>query len=210
MEQIRILIVDDHDMVRKGIKSWLEAEEDISVIDEANRGQSALDKVRMLKPDVLLLDLHLPDMHGLDVIRTLRDENNDIRILVMTGYEKQRAKAVLEAGANGFLNKEEQRERVIEAVRWASRREEGTWISPAIAGELIKSSAAIEVAGLTKTEIRVLALVEKQNSDIAEKLFLSEGTVKNHISMIYSKLGIKSRLEAAQWASKHGILETKR
>src|SRR5690348_11450385 len=150
MNPINVLIVDDHEMVRKGIKSWLEAEDDIAVIDEANHGQAAMDKVKLLKPDVLLLDLHLPDMHGLDVIRKLRYEKNSIPILVMTGYEKQRAKAVLEAGANGFLNKEEQREQVIEAVRWAARKEEGSWISPSIAGELMKTGTAIENAGLTK------------------------------------------------------------
>lgn len=208
MDPIRVLIVDDHEMVRKGIKSWLEAEDDIVVIDEANRGQDALDKVATQKPDVLLLDLHLPDMHGLDVIRKIRSEENDIPILVMTGYEKQRAKAVLEAGANGFLNKEEQRERVIEAVRWASRREEGSWISPSIAGELMKAGTAIEEAGLTKTEMRVLALIQKTNSEIAEKLFLSEGTVKNHVSNIYSKLSVSTRAEASTWARKNGILET--
>src|SRR5260221_6265913 len=113
MGNIRVLIADDHDMVRKGIRTWLETETDIEIIGEADKGEAALAKVRSLKPDVLLLDLHFPDMNGLDVIRKLRDEKNDTPILVMTGYEKQRAKSVLEAGANGFLNKLETRERSI-------------------------------------------------------------------------------------------------
>jgi two-component system response regulator DegU len=208
MNRIKVCIVDDHEMVRNGVKSWLETEEDIAVISEAANGADALHKVRLLKPDVLLLDLHLPDMHGLDIIRTLRNENNDVPILVMTGYEKQRAKAVLEAGANGFLNKEEHRERVLEAVRWASRREEGSWISPSIAGELLKTGTAIEQAQLTKTELKVLVLLQKTNPEIAAKLFRSEGTVKNHVSNIYSKLAVSTRAEATTWARKNGILET--
>jgi two-component system response regulator DegU len=155
-----------------------------------------------------MLDLHLPDMHGLDVIRKLRSEKNTTPILVMTGYEKQRAKAVLEAGANGFLIKEETRDRVIEAVRWAASGEDGSWLSPSVAGELMKAGTAIEQAGLTKTELKVLGLIQKSNSEIAEKLYLSEGTIKNHISNIYSKLNVSSRIEAANWARKNGILET--
>jgi two-component system response regulator DegU len=208
MTSIRVLIVDDHDMVRNGIRSWLEAEEDIEVIEDVASGSVALDRVEKLKPDVLMLDLHLPDMHGMDIIRKLRSEKNDIPILVMTGYEKQRAKAVLEAGANGFINKEEQRDRVIDAVRWAASHEDGNWISPSIAGELMQTDRAITRADLTKTELKVLSLIEKSNSVIAEKLFISEGTIKNHLSNLYSKLGVTNRLEAAAWARKFGLIET--
>ncbi len=208
MPTIRILIADDHEMVRQGIRSWLEKEPDFQVVAEARRGLEIELLLAQFEPDVLLLDLHFPDMHGLDIIRKLRKERNDIPILVMTGYERQRAKAVLEAGANGFLNKEEPRDRLVEAVRWAAKGEEGHWISPSIAGELLKTGAAIEQAGLTKTEIRVLSLIEKPNTVIAERLFLSEGTVKNHVSSIYSKLNISTRSEAANWARKNGILET--
>ena len=127
----------------------------------------------------------------------------------MTGYQKQRARAVLEAGANGFLIKEEKRERIVEAVRWAALREGGNWISPSTAAELLQTDSAIEKANLTKTELKVLGLIEKTNAEIAEKLFLSEGTIKNHVSNIYSKLGISPRIEAASWARKQGILETR-
>src|SRR5438270_13397544 len=107
MNSIRILIADDHEMVRKGIRSWLESEPEIEVLADIDRGKDIIPKMEILKPDVLMLDLHFPDIHGLDVIRSLRSKGNTTPILVMTGYEKQRAKAVLEAGANGFLNKEE-------------------------------------------------------------------------------------------------------
>ncbi|HEY3874308.1 MAG TPA: response regulator transcription factor [Candidatus Kapabacteria bacterium] len=206
---IRVLIADDHEMVRKGIKAWLDAEPDIEVVSEVNRGTDVLANIRSYTPDVLMLDLHLPDKHGLDVIRELRAIGDTTPILVMTGYQKQRARAVLEAGANGFLIKEEKRERIVEAVRWAALREDGNWISPSTAAELLQADSAIAKANLTKTELKVLGLIEKTNAEIAEKLFLSEGTVKNHVSNIYSKLNISSRIEAASWARKQGILETK-
>ncbi|MDP4229880.1 MAG: response regulator transcription factor [Bacteroidota bacterium] len=207
MNAIRVLIADDHEMVRKGIRSWLEAEPDIEVVDDIERAKDVFIKVNHHKPDVLMIDLHFPDRHGLDVIRELRAAGNTTPILVMTGYEKQRAKAVLEAGANGFISKEESKERVIEAVRWASRRENGLWISPVAAKEVVESDKAIAQADLTKTEIKILSLIERSNSEIAEKLYLSEGTIKNHISNIYSKLGVKSRQDAATWSHKHGLSE---
>src|SRR5688572_17286572 len=129
MKSIRVLIADDHEMVRKGIRAWLESETDIEVIDEIGRGDQIINGVNTHKPDVLLVDLHFPNLNGLDVIRSLRKDGNGTPILVMTGYERQRAKAVLEAGANGFISKEESRERVIEAVRWAALKEPGVWIS---------------------------------------------------------------------------------
>ncbi len=208
MESIRVLIADDHDMVRFGIKSWLESEEGITVVGEVTKGSDVISMITVLKPDVALLDLHFPDKHGLDVIRELRSTGDDTPILIMTGYEKQRAKAVLEAGASGFLNKEEPKERVIEAVRWAAKRTGGKWVSPSVAMEVMEANTAIEQAQLTKMELKVLTLIEHKNTEIAIKLFISEGTVKNHISIIYSKLGVSSRLEAAAWARKHGLLET--
>ena len=206
--KIKVLIADDHEMVRKGIRSWLEAEADIEVVDDVGKGKDIITKMNQSKPDVLMLDLHFPDTHGLDVIRALRSAGNPTPILVMTGYESQKAKMVFEAGANGFINKEESRERVIEAVRWAAKREQGIWISPAVAQDLVQTDKAIVQADLTKTELKILSLIELSNAQIAEKLFLSEGTVKNHISNIYSKLGVTSRGEAVSWARKQGVLES--
>jgi DNA-binding NarL/FixJ family response regulator len=206
--EIRVLIADDHEMVRNGIRVWLESEPDIEVVADIAQGKGIITKVEESKPDVLILDLHFPDMHGLDVIRALRSTGNTTPILVMTGYESQKARAVFEAGANGFINKEESRERVIEAVRWAAKREQGIWISPAVAQELVHTDKAIVQVDLTKSELKILSLIELSNAQIAEKLFLSEGTVKNHISNIYSKLAVSSRLEAAAWARKQGILES--
>jgi DNA-binding NarL/FixJ family response regulator len=206
---IRVIIVDDHEMVRKGIKSWLESEPDIEVVAEVNRGNDVITNVQSFRPDVIILDLHLPDKHGLDIIRELRAIGEVTPILVMTGYQKQRARAVLEAGANGFLIKEEKRERIVEAVRWASLREPGNWVSPITVAELTQTDSAINKVKLTRTELRILALIGKPNAEIAKKLLISEGTVKNQVSNIYSKLDVNSRSDAAAWARKHGILETK-
>ena len=210
MNPIRVIIVDDHEMIRFGVRRWLEAEPEIEVVAEVARGASAIEQAVVLKPDVMILDLHLPDMHGLDVIRQLRASSNDLPILVMTGYERRRARAVLEAGANGFLTKMESRERVLDAVRWAARREEGRWISPAIADELLESDKEIAAADLTKTEHRVLALIERHTSEIAAELFLSEGTIKNHLTTIYQKLNVKGKSEATEWAKRNGLLSTTR
>jgi DNA-binding NarL/FixJ family response regulator len=209
VKPIRVVIADDHEMVRKGLKAWLDSEPDISVVAEGASGRVVPDLIQLHSPDVLMLDLHLPDKHGLDVIKELRAAGVLTPILVMTGYEKQRARAVLLAGANGFLNKEEKRDRIMEAVRWAASGESGTWLSPTAASEWIQSNVAIEKAELTKTELRVLELIELSNSRIAATLFLSEGTVKNHITNIYSKLNLNNRLEAIAWAHQHGLLVTK-
>jgi DNA-binding NarL/FixJ family response regulator len=206
---IRVIVVDDHEMIRRGIKSWLEAEADIEVVAEVSFGKDVMANVQSFRPDVIMLDLHLPDKHGLDIVRELRASGDLTPILIMTGYQKQRARAVLEAGANGFLIKEEKRERIVEAVRWASLREPGTWVSPITASELLDSASAIEKAGLTRTELSILALIEIPNADIAMKLFISEGAVKNRVSSIYRKIAVISRLDAATWAKEHGILETK-
>jgi DNA-binding NarL/FixJ family response regulator len=206
MKSIRVLIVDDHEMIRFGIRRWLEAEDDIEVISEVSGGAAAITQATALTPDVMILDLHLPDMHGVEVIRTLRAGGSEVPILVMTGYERRRARAVLEAGANGFLTKVESRERVLEAVRWAASREEGRWISPTIANELLDSDRQIANANFTKSELKVLAIIERPTAEIATALFLSEGTIKNHLTAIYQKLGLPGRSEAAAWARRQGLL----
>ncbi len=203
---INVLIADDHEMVRKGIKGWLESEPDISVVAETAFAKEVHSLVTEFEPTVIMLDLHMKDDHGMDVIRELRASGLSTPILVMTGYEKQRARAVLAAGANGFLNKEEKREGVIAAVRWAAAGGSGTWLGPTAAEDWMRSNHAIDQAKLTKSEIRILEVIDLPNSEIATRLFLSEGTVKNHVSTIYSKLNLNSRAAAVDWAKRHGVL----
>jgi DNA-binding NarL/FixJ family response regulator len=206
-EKIRVVIADDHTMVRTGIRSWLEAEADIVVVGEAGTGKEAVRLTLELKPDVLLQDLQMPDMSGLDVIRVVRKELPTAQILALTGHDTHRVKAVLDAGCVGYLTKEERRELIIEAVRWAARRERGVWVSPSVMTDMVKTESAIKDAQLTKAELTVLRHIEHSNGEIAATLHLSEGTIKNHISSIYDKLGVKSRLEAARWAREAGVIE---
>ncbi len=193
-------------MVRSGLRRWLDAEEDITVVGDANRGALVVDQMRRLTPDVVLLDLHLPDIPGIEVIRAVRGAGDATPILVMTGYERNRAQAALDAGANGFIRKDERRVLVIDAIRWAAQREAGTWISPSALDDLRRIDAALADAHLTPAEQRVLSLIEKPNSIISETLNITEGTVRNCISTIYSKIGVASRIEAAAWARTHGII----
>lgn len=203
--RIRILLADDHDMVRSGIRMWLESEEDMEVVAEARDGEEAIRFTEIHHPDILLIDLHMPQKSGIQVIEHLRAQKNDVRILVMTGYDKSRVKSALDAGADGYLTKEEKRENVLEAIRF-SMRGNGAWISPSVSHLLYQTTKEIQSAELTKTERRVLSLLKKSNEEIAEELSITEATVKNHLSNIYFKLSVVNRLEAINWAKKHGLL----
>lgn len=204
---IHIVIADDHDMVRAGIRGWLEMEPDLNVIGEARDGEEALRMVRSLKPDVLLQDIQMPGIDGLSVIRTLRRENLPTRVVAITGFDTKTVRAALDAGACGYLTKEEKREIIVDAVRWAADDRKGIWISPSVAGELARARAAVEEVGLTAAETNLLALIDLTNSEIAQRLCISESTVKNHITSIFSKLGVKSRRDARLWAQRNGLLE---
>lgn len=206
MNPIRVFIVDDHEMIRFGIRRWLEAEPDIEVVDEVSNGTAAIAKAATLHPDVIILDLHLPDMNGEEVIRAIRAVGSDVPILVMTGYERRRARSVLEAGANGFLTKVEPRERVLEAVRWAAKREGGKWISPSIADELLEADKQIATANLSKTELKIISMIDEGTDIISAALFLSERTIKNNLTTIYQKLSVPGKAEATLWAKKQGLL----
>jgi NarL family two-component system response regulator LiaR len=202
---ITVLIVDDHEMVRSGIKQWLESEPDISVAAESARGADALQLVSVLKPNVLLIAIHLPDKNGHDVIREIRAAGLTLPILAMSGYADERARPALEAGANGFLYKGESRERFVDAVRWAAIGKHGVWLSKAEMAIQKEADVAIARAHLTRTDLKILGLLHLSNSEIAANLFLSVGTVKNHVTCLYSKLGVNTRIAAHEWASEKGI-----
>jgi DNA-binding NarL/FixJ family response regulator len=207
MESIRVIIADDHNVVRAGFRNWLEAEPDIVVVAEARNGEEAIRLVKELAPDVLLQDIQMPGMDGLDVIRALSGEATSTRILVITGFDTKSARVALESGACGYLTKEEKREIIVEAVRWAARGEKGVWMSPSVAEELAQRENAVARAELTRAEINLLRLIEHSNADIARLLLISESTVKNHFNNIYNKLGLHSRREVTKWARSHGLLD---
>jgi DNA-binding NarL/FixJ family response regulator len=205
MHMINVLIADDHDMVRSGIKQWLESEPDIRVVAETGRGADALQLVSVLKPNVLLIAMRLPDKNGHEVIRDIRGAGMVLPILAMSGYADERARLAFDAGANGFLYKGESREQFVDAIRWAALGKHGVWISKTEAAIQKHDDMAIARANLTRTDLKILALLHLSNSEIASNLFLSVGTVKNHVTCLYSKLGVNTRIAAHEWASEKGI-----
>jgi two-component system, NarL family, response regulator DesR len=206
MNTIRILISDDHAMVREGLRGWIEREQDFTIVAEAGTTSETISLCAYHEPDVLLQDLQMPEQDGLDVIRTLRQKASKTRILAFSGVGKHYASAALEAGADGFLSKEERKGVVLEAIRWAATKSSGTWVSPLATNAVQNVEREIQKYHLTITELAILKLLKESNKEIAAKTFVSEGTVRNHISMIYSKLGLRTRQQAIQWAEQHGFI----
>jgi DNA-binding NarL/FixJ family response regulator len=201
MAVIRVVLADDHPVARAGIRKFLEKESDIQVVGEASTGEEALDLVKKLSPDVLLLDMEMPGMKGVDVARELKDRRLPVRVLALSTYDnKQYILGLLGSGASGYLIKEEVPEMIIEAVRGVARGENG-WVSRRIAANLTHWMQIDnnEQAALTDREVEVLRqlVLGKTNQEIAVVLGISYKTVEKHIDSIYAKLGVASRVEAA-------------
>ena len=210
---IRIVLADDHPVVRRGIRSMLEKAGDLAVVGEASDGEEALRLVNQLTPDVLLLDMEMPGMGGLEVARRLLADESTARVLALSAYDdEQYIFGLLDHGAAGYLTKDEAPTTIVEAVRGVARGEEG-WISRRVANKLVhRKRMALEAAtdALSDRERDVLGLVGHgyNNSHIAETLFISEGTVKNHVTHIYDKLNLRTRAEAVAWAWQHGLVSS--
>lgn len=201
---IRVLCVDDHPLVRKGIHAILANEPDILLVAEASTGTEALRQFRKHRPDVTLMDLQLPDTNGSDVTRIIRQETPDARIIALTSYARdQDIYRALEAGMRGYLLKEALHTEVVRAIRTVhtGRR----MISPEISERIGESFPQIS---LTSREVEVLSLVAQglANREIAERLGTASGTVKMHIQNIRSKLGAADRAHAVTIAVQRGIL----
>ncbi len=208
MTIIRALLIDDHPIVRSGIRMLLEQAPDIQVVGEADTGQHALELVRQLKPDVVLLDVEMPGKSGLDVARELHEAQLPVRILALSAYDdEQYILSLLASGAAGYLTKEEALDTIIEAVRGVARGEEG-WLSRRAAARIAQATrhAARSPIDLTRRESDVLDLLVKgrSNSQIAAELHVTERTVRFHLTNIYEKLNVSSRSEAISWAFTHG------
>jgi DNA-binding NarL/FixJ family response regulator len=207
MSKIRVLLVDDHPIIRSGIRMLLEQAEDIVVVGEADRGDNVLGLVNRLRPDVLLLDMEMPGKSGVEVARELQSAKAPVRILVLSAYDDdQYISSLLATGAAGYLTKEEALNTIVEAVRGVARGEEG-WFSRRAAAQ-IAAMARKEPGGvgsdLTERETEVLKMLARgwTNTRIAQELTVSERTVRFHLSNIYDKLGVSSRAEAIAWALK--------
>lgn len=202
---IRILLVDDHPMLREGIAAVICGEDDMCVVGEAGDGAAAVDAYRELRPDITLMDLQMPNMDGVEAIGRIRAEAPDARIIVLTTYDGDvKALRALRAGAAGYLLKNTIRRELVEtirAVRGGSRH-----LPPEVAREIALHAVA---EALTEREIGILSLVARgnPNKQIAWQLSLSEDTVKTHLRSIFSKLGVSDRTHAVTVAARRGIID---
>lgn len=204
---IRILLVDDHPVVRAGLVGLLSSQPDFEVVGEASNGLEALELLDKLRPDVVLMDLRMPQMDGVSAIRQIRAKFPKVQILVLTTYDtdSEIVRAV-EAGATGYLLKDVPREELFRAVRLCAQGE--AVLSPPIAARLLGRMRGPTEENLSMRELEVLSLVAKgfSNKEVARKLKISEATVKTHLLHAFAKLGVDDRTAAVTVALERGIL----
>jgi DNA-binding NarL/FixJ family response regulator len=206
---IRVLLVDDHPVVRTGVRGMLAAEPDIEVVGEAGSGIEGVAVAAELRPDVVLMDLRMPDLDGVAATGRILAENATIRVVVLTTYEtdKDILRAV-EAGAAGYLLKDTSPEELSRAIRAAARGE--TVLAPPLAARLVRSVRKPAIsAPLSARETEVLRLVGRglTNAEIGRELYIGEATVKTHLLRAFTKLGVSDRTAAVTTALAHGVLD---
>ena len=201
MEKIRVMLADDHPIARAGIRKFLNKATDVEVIAEAENGIEALEMAKRLVPDVLLLDIELPGVKGMEIAKELQTMNSPVRILVLSTYDdKQFIFGLLGNGAAGYLTKEEVPETIVEAVRGVARGEKG-WVSRRVAAIMSAWTQTDDISNknLTPRELDVLKWVVKgkTNQEIGMELGISQKTVEKHLESVFAKLKVTSRVEAA-------------
>ncbi|MBW1603690.1 response regulator transcription factor [Streptomyces sp. JJ66] len=209
-DRIRVLLVDDHQVVRRGLRTFLEVLDDIEVTGEAGDGAEGVELAQRLTPDVILLDVKMPGADGIEALRRLKELQHPARVLVVTSFTEQRtAVPALRAGAAGCLYKDIDPDALADAIR--SVHAGHVLLDPTVAGALLteegRAPGAARSAGLTEREREVLGLIAdgRSNREIARALVLSEKTVKTHVSNILMKLDLADRTQAALWAVRHGL-----
>ncbi|MBN4069394.1 MAG: DNA-binding response regulator [Alkaliphilus sp.] len=213
MEKIKILIVDDHSLVREGLKQILELENDMKIVGEAGDGEEAIVMLNQVKPDIVILDINMPRMNGIQTLRRMKDMDVTIKIIMLTFHEEEEyLRETLNLGANGYVLKDAESESLTKAIREVYIG--GTSIPPNIMTSDFEKQTTYgrkrDEKGkirLTKREYEVLTLIAEgiSNKEIAGKLFISEKTVKNHVSSIFKKIGVSDRTQAAIYAYKARI-----
>jgi DNA-binding NarL/FixJ family response regulator len=207
---IRLLIADDHPVVRDGLRGMMAAEEDLEVVGEAGNGIEALALVPRVRPDVALVDLRMPGLDGVATIRALRERHPEVRVLVLTTFDTDRdVVSAIEAGATGYLLKDAPRAELFRAVRAAARGE--SVLAPEVATRLVGQLRDPSGQALTQRERQVLELVARgaTNREVAARLHVSEATVKTHLVHAFGKLGVSDRTAAVTAALERRLIRLK-
>jgi DNA-binding NarL/FixJ family response regulator len=207
LDKIRLLIVDDHPVVRDGLRGMLERQPDFEVVGEAGDGKEAVDSAERLRPDIVLMDLRMPVMDGVAALGEIKTRQPQIQVLVLTTYDSDAdILPAIEAGAAGYLLKDSSRGDLYDGIRAAARGE--TVLAPAVAARLVDRMRMPAEDQLSNRELEVLQLVAEgaSNSDIAAQLHISQATVKSHLVNIFGKLAVSDRTAAVTAALRKGIL----
>jgi DNA-binding NarL/FixJ family response regulator len=208
---IRVAVADDHRVVRVGLEQLLATFDDVELVGAADGGEAAVEQVTKQKPDVLLLDLSMPDVDGIEVTRRVAAASPATRVVLFTSFsDREQIVQALDAGAIGYLLKDAEPEAIHEALRAAARGESP--LAPKAAAELLASRAERPIGDveLTARERDVLQLViaGDANKQIARKLGISEKTVKGHLTNLFQRIGVQDRTQAALWAERNGIFRS--
>ena len=210
---VKIMIADDHSMIREGLKNLLELDGDIQVIAEAVDGEDCLEKLQLVKPDVLLLDINMPKKNGLEVLKSLKSRRSKLKVLVLTVHnETEYLMKAVDIGVNGYVLKDSESAELKKAIFTVADGE--TYIQPslipALNAKMIETNKDAEkIKSLTKRELDVLKLlaVGMFNKEVGKRLEISERTVKNHVSNIFKKLGVPDRTQAAVFAIRNNLVQ---
>ena len=209
---IRILIVDDHSVVRQGLRMFLQIDQDLCIVGEASNGEEAVEEARKLNPDIVLMDLLMPGMDGIEANEIIRKELPDTEVIALTSVATdQMVIGAMRAGAIGYILKDTGGEDLRIAIKAAAAGQ--VLLSPQVAAHLISAfrEQPVSPGTLTKRELEVLGCIAngESNKEIAARIFVSEETVKTHVSNILGKLGMTSRTQAALYAMRIGLVPRK-
>jgi NarL family two-component system response regulator LiaR len=208
MPDIRVVIADDHPVVRQGLRAFLESREGIAVVGEAATGEQAVARVARLRPDVVLMDLVMPELGGIGAIERILGRYPEVKVIVLTSFAgEDQVLPAIRAGAAGYLLKDVEPSELERAIRAASRGE--ALLDPAVAARVLREVAEPRAADrLTPREREVLSLLGRgrSNREIARELVVAEKTVKTHVSNVLAKLGLADRTQAALYAVREGLV----
>jgi DNA-binding NarL/FixJ family response regulator len=209
--EIKVLLVDDHAVVREGLRTYLDLEERLEIIGEAANGREAVDKVRVLQPDVVLMDLLMPEMDGITATKAIKEFAPEVKVIVLTSFQDdEHIMPAIEAGATGYLLKDVSAPELVKAIEGAFQGQ--AQLHPEVARKLMEQVRQPRrrqdpAEELTPRERDVLGLIASgmSNKEIARELVMTERTVKGHVSNILGKLGLQDRTQAALYAVRHGL-----